>query len=629
MKKHILLISKLLPIILSVFPFELVAQSGALDISFNGNGIVTTNIGTTADKAFAITTQSDGKIVVAGESRNGTQLFFSLTRYNTDGSLDTSFDNDGIVTTQYGSNDYWRAIAIQADGKIVTAGYSVVSSQFVFALARYNTNGSLDNSFDNDGIVITAIGNDDYARAVAIQSDGKILVTGYSDNRFVIARYNTNGSLDNTFDNDGIVTTIIGTNNQANALDIQTDGKILIGGYCLIGSQNTFVVARYNTNGSLDISFDSDGISTVNIGPFDDRAYAIDIQSDGKIVLAGQSDNGFLPVFALARFNPNGSLDNNFDNDGVITTNIVANDRVFAMSIQADGKIVVGGCTYNGTQYVFALARYNSNGSLDNSFGNNGKVLTQVGTEDYIYSIALQSDGKILAAGYSHNGVQFVYAVVRYNNCANITFSQSLSICAGQSLIVGSNSYSSSGTYTDTLIAANTCDSIITTNLTVNAMPIITTYLSGTTIISNQNGANYQWIECNNNNQPIQGETNQSFTAVVNGSYAVIVYFGSCFDTSSCVNIFNVGIDQNSELNEELLVFPNPFLNSTTIQTNEYIKNATITIYNSLGEQVKEIKNVNGQSIILNRENLPIGVYSIQLKQDNTYFLSKRVIIIE
>jgi uncharacterized delta-60 repeat protein len=171
------------------------AAVGDLDTSFDTDGIVTTAIGAGGDEAKSVALQSDGKIVVAGYSVNGGTYDFAVVRYNTNGSLDTSFDTDGKVTTAIGaSNDYVNSIALQSDGKIVVAGYSVNGGNYDFTVVRYNTNGSLDTSFSGDGIVTTAIGAaHDYVSSIALQSDGKIVVAGYSDNGvsyvFALARY--------------------------------------------------------------------------------------------------------------------------------------------------------------------------------------------------------------------------------------------------------------------------------------------------------------------------------------------------------------------------------------------------------------------------------------------------------
>jgi uncharacterized delta-60 repeat protein len=396
------------------------AAAGDLDTSFGSGGTVTTAIGSSSDQARSLAIQSDGKIVVAGSSFNGSNDDFALVRYNTDGTLDTNFGNGGTVTTAIGSgNDAARSIAIQSDGKIVLAGYSRGSNND-FALVRYNTDGSLDTNFGNGGKVTTAIGSgEDEVWSVAIQSNGKIVVAGYSFNGsnddFALVRYDTDGSLDTTFDSDGKVTTAIGSGNEkAYSVAIQSDGKIVVAGYSFNGSNDDFALVRYDTNGSLDTGFDSDSKVTTDVGSDNDYARSVALQSDGKIVAAGQSYNGFNFDFALVRYNTNGSLDTNFDTDGKVINQIIQKDWAYSVAIQSDGKIVLAGYS-KGSNYDFALVRYNTDGSLDTNFGNGGTVTTAIGSgEDAARSIAIQSDGKIVVAGSSFNGSNDDFALVRY-----------------------------------------------------------------------------------------------------------------------------------------------------------------------------------------------------------------------
>ncbi len=396
---------------------------GRLDTTFDADGKATAAIGSGYDNARDVAIQSDGKIVVAGYSSNGTNDDFALARFNSNGSLDTAFDTDGKATTVIGSGyDQAFAVAIQSDGKIVVAGFSHNVTHNDFALVRYNSDGSLDTTFDTDGKVTTDIGasSDDVANSIAIQSDGKIVIAGASHNGanydFALARYNSNGSLDTTFDADGKVTTAIGIGTDfITAIAIQSDGKIVVAGISNSGGTNDdFALARYNSNGSLDTTFDADGKATTAIGGYD-NARGLAIQSDGKIVVAGSSSNGTDDDFMLARYNSNGSLDTTFDADGIVTTAIgTSGDIANAIAIQSDGKIVVAGISGN-TDVDFVLARYNSNGSLDTTFGAGGKVTTNTGgVGDEAYAIAIQSDGKIVVAGDSWNGFDMDFTLVRY-----------------------------------------------------------------------------------------------------------------------------------------------------------------------------------------------------------------------
>ncbi len=394
--------------------------SGSLDSSFGSDGKVITVFGTSNESANSIAIQSNGKIVVAGSSSNGTNNEFTVTRYNTDGSLDSSFDSDGKVTTTIGSNADAFSVAIQSDGKIVLAGNAIIGGRDEIAVARYNTDGSLDSSFDSDGKVTTTIGEADYAASVVVQSDGKIVVAGSSatggDSNFALIRFNTDGSLDSSFD--PAVTPIGSANDEAYSVAIQSNGKIVVAGYSDNGAQRVFAVARYNTDGSLDSSFNSDGKVTTAIGS-DDLAKSVAIQSDGKIVVAGSSSNGSDNDFALIRYNTDGSLDSSFASDGKVIT-VFGSSGEFANSValQSDGKIVVAGSSDNGAQRVFAVARYSADGSLDSSFDSDGKVTTAIGSGDFAFSVAIQSDGKIVVVGSSNNGSNDDFAILRYGQPA-------------------------------------------------------------------------------------------------------------------------------------------------------------------------------------------------------------------
>ena len=284
------------------------------------------------------------------------------------GSLDSSFNGTGKVTTLIGSgDDAGYALAIQKNGKLVAAGTSYNGSGNDFALVRYNTNGSLDTSFNGTGKVTTSIGSGyDVAHALAIQKDGKLVAAGYSwngtDLDFALVRYNTNGSLDTSFNGTGKVTTLIGPGNDvAHALAIQKDGKLVAAGTAWSGTDNDFALVRYNTNGSLDSSFGFNGAGEVTtpIGSDDDEAAALAIQKDGKLVAAGDSWNGTDFDFALVRYNTNGSLDSSFNGFGKLTTSIgLSTDAADALMIQKDGKLVAAGGSIIGSDGEFALVRY-------------------------------------------------------------------------------------------------------------------------------------------------------------------------------------------------------------------------------------------------------------------------------
>ncbi len=401
---------------ISMMQMMLWGGAGDLDSTFGGDGKVTTAVGSSSDYAESVAIQSDGKIVVAGISDIGSKYNFAVVRYDTSGNLDSSFDGDGKVTTAIGGGtDEAQSVAIQSDGKIVVAGISWNgSNHYDFAVVRYDTSGNLDSTFGNDGKVTTAIGSDaDYAQSVAIQSDGKIVVVGSSYNGssydFAVVRYDTSGNLDSTFGGDGkVITDLWGERNDyAYSVAIQSDGKIVAVGV----TGGDFALVRYNTDGTLDTSFNFLGRVIIDLGSSHDYAQSVAIQSDGKIVAAGYSWNGSSEDFALVRCSTDGSLDNTFDGDGKVMTDIGSNgDRAQSVAIQSDGKIVAAGISdIGGYNYDFAVVRYDTDGSLD------GIVTTDVGSgSDLARSVAIQSDGKIIVAGKSLNGSNNDFAVVRY-----------------------------------------------------------------------------------------------------------------------------------------------------------------------------------------------------------------------
>jgi uncharacterized delta-60 repeat protein len=424
------------------------AAPGDLDTTFSTDGKVVTDVpGTGGGNAVVI--QADGKIVVAGSANGDANRDFAVVRYNRNGSLDTTFGGDGIVTTDLGGQiDSARAIAIQADGRIVVAGTSGVALDPVFALVRYNTNGTLDTTFSGDGqlrMEFTSSGAGGGGAAdVAIQADGRIVVVGTTGSDFAVARFNPNGTLDTTFGlaGTGIVIANLGSaDDTATAVAIQADGRIVVAGFRTVDGRRVFAVERISTTGLqefLGVGL-PEGANATAFGPaINVSASATDmvLQADGKIVVVGDVIQTFpgstqvIRAIGIARYNTNGTLDTTFATTGLRTLTFGNPSVARGVAIQPDDKIVVVGNTQpsvNGSPNPnFAVARFNVNGLLDATFSGDGLLTTdfQIGSpsRDFGSAVAIQrTDGRIVVAGEVNGSV----AVARYHafacNGADVT----------------------------------------------------------------------------------------------------------------------------------------------------------------------------------------------------------------
>ncbi|MBK8449289.1 MAG: T9SS type A sorting domain-containing protein [Saprospiraceae bacterium] len=497
--------------VISIFTYS---QDGSLDLSFDHDGKITTAIGNNNDLGNAVIIQLDGKIVIGGKSGSNA----ALVRYQTNGSLDNTFGTGGILNNIGCFNFAGNSLTMQSDGKLLVGGYCGIFPNFDFALTRFHSNGILDNTFGTNGTVITPVLNGgDQGMAVAIQSDGKILQGGYTDNGsnsdFALLRYLENGTLDSTFGNNGKVTTAVGiAGDIIRSIVVQSDGKIVVSGFSYTASSFSydFVLVRYNSNGSIDQNFGSAGVTTTAIiNSTNDYGESMTIQVDGKIIVGGYSYTGYL---LLARYDIHGKLDNSFGNKGTVSTLFgCAYQNKYSIILQSDGKILIGGySTLNSPASDFSIARYKSNGTLDNSFGSNGIVRTPIGNgDDIATSIAIQPDGKIVLAGSSYNGSNFDFAAVRYNN-------------------------------------------EITTG--------------------------------------VKKATNQI---------------------------------------SKLKFYPNPFSSETKCQADVSFEEVCLTVYDFSGFQVKQQLNISGKSFKLERDNLPAGLYFIRFTQKGKTIQSDKLVIID
>lgn len=416
------------------------AASGDLDITFGISGKVITQAGGNQE-ARAVAIQPDGKIVAAVHTVTTTPDQIVLVRHNPDGSIDQSFGNGGSISefAHGGHHTYFNAVAIQPDGKIVAAGYFFESGGCTGErpwVVRYNADGTRDTTFGN---VPSAPGTVEFMfdfcppgviNALALQSNGKIVVAGWSKNASGkldagVARLNSNGTLDTSFSGDGIFVNTSGTTGDAaNAVAVTPTGRIIFAGYTGDGTalSNNARVYALTSNGTIDTAFSAPfGSAIIDFAGKDDRLTSLVIQPDGKVLAGGYATGSNVQNpqdarFLLIRWNANGLLDTTFGSGGTVTTNMsIWSDSVNALLVQPDGKIVAAGNHNSGDSANIALVRYNANGSLDIPFGINGKQSTEVyGYTDSGRGVALQADGKIVVAGTASNGMDTDIVLLRY-----------------------------------------------------------------------------------------------------------------------------------------------------------------------------------------------------------------------
>lgn len=395
----------------------LLAQDGILDPSFGNNGIVKTDYNNLYESFTGMTVQNDGKIIVVGHSEVGTTASREaiVIRYNENGSLDTTFGINGIATTPP-VYDQLNVVKVQSDGKIVAAGFT---NNQDFLIIRYTSNGQLDPSFGTNGIVITDFYKDivgssqDRINCIAIQNDGKILVGGiakyFSNYPYGIARYNTDGTLDNTFGLGG--KTLLNHNfllatgyKEIYDMVVTPSGKIYaVGetGDSSASSYNDQTIVRFNSDGSIDQTFGINGARSFNRN-VKSSFKAIKIQNDGKMVLIGNASVSL----NVTRLTETGVLDTTFSSDGRDTPPIGASASFGAsVLIQPDGKIIISGDMFGTLNYYQpVVVRYLPNGTRDITFGSDGiaKILVSNSFQDGGYSV-FQPNGKLVVGGAFSN----------------------------------------------------------------------------------------------------------------------------------------------------------------------------------------------------------------------------------
>ncbi|MEP6467946.1 MAG: hypothetical protein ABJB05_16665, partial [Parafilimonas sp.] len=394
------------------------AQTGTLDKRFGDSGFVTNPTGFYCSN---ITIQPDKKILAGSESING----LAIIRYLPDGNIDYDFGDSGLAIAAVSFPA--GIVAVTHEGKILAVAGGGVSNGDVI-LIKFTADGKVDSSFGINGISTIDFGKYESVGAMQLQTDGKIVVAGTQikdltnpDTKLFVARFNADGSTDNSFGQQGIVvnSVLIDTKFLGNAtsLALQSDGKIVAGATTFTGGENnSFILWKYNTDGSLDNSFGINGTVVTDFSLHDDDLFSLALQSDGKIVAGGIGDLSNAPGNMLfIRYNMDGSIDRSFGGSGTATVKFEdLSSQVNTVLIDNNDNIIgVGSAAYN-TPTKIALTRLTSNGKIDSAFGANGIQITAFSGSIFVDNAVLQ-DNKIIAGNANYlNGYRPLLA--RYNN---------------------------------------------------------------------------------------------------------------------------------------------------------------------------------------------------------------------
>ena len=601
---------------------------GQLDSSFGTKGIVMTAVGVSESFPVAGAVQPDGKIVVVGSARISNNSFgFALVRYSSNGTLDNNFGSGGKMIAKIASEyDYPTSLALQTDGKIIVVGNSRDNYYTgKFAIARFNNNGSIDSSFGQNGKIVTHLGPfvtyingqyygryaDESATAVTIQPDAKIVVAGssytsdgcwdyyggiYCNPAFAMIRFNSSGIVDSSFGNNGKVVDSL-TLLWCSSMALQNDGKILVTGN---GNPNAFITKRYNSNGTIDNNFGSNGTTLTKITGSNTyhESNSIGVRSDGRIIVGGSLNINNVSQFAVLRYYSNGLPDSSFNAQGTLFFKIGQTgsyDAITAVGLQGE-KLIAGGNSLNNIDNKVVVVRFLDSGQLLTpiirangpvAFCNGGNVKLSSnetgtlqwyrnsvainGATDTVYSATLSGSYTLAATNSKGCGISSPIGVTVTNPFVpSITASGALTFCIGDSITLSSNSYggsqwyrdgveipgstnqilvvTTSGSYTSK-VTVDGCESLPSNEIKVTVSNIIptapsitaagdTTFCSGASVVLISNGANgNQWYK---NGTAINESTGASFISTTSGTYTAKAVAGGCQSQASNAIIVRV-----------------------------------------------------------------------------------------
>lgn len=558
------------------------AQDGSLDATFGSGGKVTTNVNGLSDRVSSMILQPGGKITLVGTTTQNSYAFHAIARFTTGGKLDSSFGVNGKVITDTVPLDGFIGSALQSNNKII-----ITNGKYnPFSLIRLTAAGVVDSTFGINGRAsITPFGDYAYCNAIAVQSNDYIVLAGTYNCDIVMARFKPDGTVDSTFGVNGKKVIDAGGCERANALVIQPDQKIVIAGGRQDGPNGLFLVSRLKPNGEIDSAFGTDGITTINIRTYNE-AFACALQKDGKIVLGGQASYISLRPFGIARVNADGKIDSSFATNGAAYTEVTGTNVPKALAVQEDGKIIFVGENNNGGNNQTAVLRYRTNGTLDTTFSSDksGKVIVSVAELTNGKAVAIQKDGKIVIG------------------CEAVTIP----------------SYNS--------------DFCLVRLLSFNPLPVQLTAFTGQIV---KTGVELTWntaTEVNSSHFVIERSNGNSFNAIgriSSGGNSSQVQQYSYTDVQPLTgeNFYRLKqVDKDGRFAYSkivriifgsdapyLVAYPNPA--KTTVKVGGLTAGAYLTVVNASGKVISQYRSA-GSNYSLNIQNLNAGVYFICVQQN-------------
>ncbi|MEI6763426.1 MAG: MBG domain-containing protein [Actinomycetes bacterium] len=412
-----LIVTLLSSIFVALFAPTSFAATGDLDTTFASSGFLTSKLGT-SNQIFSMTFDSSGRIVAGGTAVINGSYRFVVVRYLASGVIDTTFGTNGYATASIGTRDRIFSIAIDSTGRIVAGGGTIISNIWKFALLRFLPNGALDTSFGSSGFTTSTPGINDQITSIAIDSSDRIIAGGYAAiggsylYHFALGRYLSTGVLDTTFGTSGFNTTTSGTSDQIHSILIDSAGRIIAGGSVTKTNQK-FALARYLATGALDTTFGTSGF-TLNTPGTSDQINSLAIDSSGRILAGGYATTSvaYAYHFAIARYTSSGAVDTSFATAGFNTTTVGSADQIDSIALDSQGRVIAGGWSTNGNIQPMTLAGYLATGAIDTTFGTSGFTTATRGNSDAINAVLIDGNGAIYAGGeaFINNDANFLLA---------------------------------------------------------------------------------------------------------------------------------------------------------------------------------------------------------------------------